>query len=117
MKPVFEDNVKFQEFIKKPAIRPIVFLVLKFYTIVLAGYCLVPFAFLSVHKWWFIYTKLYFAGFIWLLPASFVYKPLIAKVVAFYFPKDKEPAKLADAMQTEASKPLVTQASAHEKVN
>lgn len=88
MEPVFAKNEKFQQFLKLPAVRPIIFIALKFYTIVFAGYCLIPFAFLSFQKWWFIYKNCYFFGFVLFFPATHVYKPIIKKLLYTYFPNE-----------------------------
>lgn len=70
----------------------VVWFILKFYTFVCAGYCLIPFVYLSFYKWWAIYKKFYFIGHIIIVPMSFVWKPLIVKVVNYYFPIEKKVA-------------------------
>lgn len=56
----------------------------------MAGYCLVPFVYLSFYKWWAIYKKFYFIGHIVIIPMSILWKPLILKVMKIYFPLDKK---------------------------
>lgn len=68
-----------------------VFVICKFYTWFVAGYCLIPFAYLGFGRWWIIYKKLYFLGHIIILPMTFVWKPLILKAVKIYFPLENKP--------------------------
>lgn len=90
MTPRFEGNPKFMKFISTPFMRVVIFLLLKFYALTFAGYCLIPFAFLSFSRWWSVYRKLYFIGHIAILPMSLVYKPLLCKLLKIVFPLDKE---------------------------
>ena len=100
MQPRFEGNPKFQKFISTPFMRLVIFLILKFYALTFAGYCLIPFAFLSFSRWWSVYEKLYFIGHIAILPMSLVYKPLLCKLLKVLFPLDKvtviEPASVEE---------------------
>jgi len=115
VKPVFNNNPKFQKFVNGSAMKVVVFLILKFYALAFAGYCLVPFAYLSFYKWWAIYRKFYFWGFIAIMPMSIIWKPLIEKTIKFYFPIDKEAkVAVADASDTNKNDPKTSQ---HEKVN
>lgn len=56
----------------------------------MAGYCLVPFVYLSFYKWWPIYKKFYFIGHIVIVPMSILWKPLIVKAMKIYFPLEKK---------------------------
>lgn len=91
MEPLFKKNPKFQKFIQGTFMQIVVFMILKFYTFFIAGYCLIPFVYLSFYKWWPIYKKFYFIGHIIIVPMSIVWKPLIAKGMNMYFPLEKKP--------------------------
>lgn len=80
-------------------IRTGVFIICKLYTFIIAGYCLIPFAYLGFYKWWAIYRKFYYIGHIVILPMSIVWKPLIGKVVATYFPLEKKEEDAADEIK------------------
>nr|ATJ44585.1 acetyltransferase 18 [Helicoverpa assulta] len=64
-----------------PYVKYPLYVILKTYTIVFMGWSLAPFDVKSFGKWWSIYTSLYFSGFILFLPWSFVYKPIIVKLL------------------------------------
>lgn len=89
LQPVFKNNPKYQKVAHTLPIRTGVFIVCKLYTFIIAGYCLIPFAYLGLHKWWAIYGKFYYIGHIVILPMSIVWKPLIEKIVLLAFPLDK----------------------------
>lgn len=59
------------------AVKYLLYIILKIYTIVFMGWSLVPFDVKSFSKWWGVYTSLYLSGLILFLPWSFVYKPLL----------------------------------------
>lgn len=89
---MFKKNPKFQEFSKQLYVQVIIWLILKLYTFVIAGYCLVPFVFLSFYKWWAIYKKLYFFGFIVILPMP-IWAKVVGQAVKIFFPLDKTAAE------------------------
>lgn len=78
-----------------------VFTICKLYTWFIAGYCLIPFAYLGFGKWWGIYKDLYFLGHIVILPMTFVWRPLVLKAVKIYFPLEKKLE--ADAVNEKAA--------------
>lgn len=61
------------------AVKYLLYIILKTYTIVFMGWSLAPFDVKSFSKWWTIYFSLYFSGFLLFLPWSFVYKPFLIK--------------------------------------
>lgn len=73
---VLERNKVFLEFLSKPMIREIKWLVLKFYTIVFMGPCLAPLVLLSSDNWWPLYKNTFFyAQIFW--GSWFLLKPLV----------------------------------------
>jgi lysophospholipid acyltransferase 5 len=54
----------------------VIYIVLRCYTIILSGWCLVPFVFLSFSKWWQIYKAVHFFGWIVFGLGLFVIAPL-----------------------------------------
>lgn len=88
----------------------IVFLILKTYTFVIAGYCLIPFVYLSFHKWWAIYKKFYFIGHIVVVPMSILWKPLVVKFLKTYFPLD-------DKKNVANNSAAIPNSNNHEKAN
>jgi lysophospholipid acyltransferase 5 len=111
--PLFKKNPKFQEFYNS-SIWPqiVVFLILKAYTFVIAGYCLIPFVYLSFHKWWAIYKRFYFIGHIIIVPMSILWKPLIVKFMKIYFPFDKK-----EEVSNSADTATISNNTKHEKEN
>jgi hypothetical protein len=83
-------NEKFNHFATKTfAGQAFVFIICKLYTFTMAGYCLIPFVYLSFHKWFAIYKKFYFIGHFVILPMP-IWSILIKKVIKMYFPVDKK---------------------------
>lgn len=93
----------------------VVFLILKTYTFVIAGYCLIPFVYLSFHKWWAIYKKFYFIGHIVILPMSILWKPLVVKFLKIYFPLDKK--EVPNNANIDATAAAISNSLNHEKTN
>ncbi|XP_058054796.1 lysophospholipid acyltransferase 5 [Anopheles bellator] len=82
VEPILAKSEKLQQLYREqPLLRALVFVVLKFYTIVWAGWCLVPFVFLSFHKWWHIYTAVRYSGFILFLGGNALLPPLLRAVL------------------------------------
>ncbi|CRL05936.1 CLUMA_CG018931, isoform A [Clunio marinus] len=100
--PVFKKNPKFQRVADTIPIKAAIFIVCKLYTFIIAGYCLIPFAYLGFYKWWNIYKKFYFIGHIVILPMSIVWKPLIVKAVKICFPLEKKPVEVTANEKDEA---------------
>jgi lysophospholipid acyltransferase 5 len=94
--PVFKKNPKFQKFISNGIMPMVVWFILKAYTFVIAGYCLIPFVYLSFYKWFPIYKRLYFFGHIVIVPMSILWKPIIVKVISIYFPLETTTASNDD---------------------
>ncbi|KAG5670521.1 hypothetical protein PVAND_000779 [Polypedilum vanderplanki] len=121
IEPVFKKNPKLQAFLQQGFMPIVVWLILKTYTFVIAGYCLIPFVYLSFYKWWPIYKKFYFFGHIVIFPMSIVWKPLIVKIVKIYFPLDKEdkkPENVGNSENTISSNNQNNDSSIqHDKVN
>lgn len=90
--PAFQNNPKFQKAYETLPMKIAIFLIFKTYAFIIAGYCLIPFAYLSFYKWWAIYKSFYFIGHIVIIPMSFVWKPLILAGLKICFPLDKKPA-------------------------
>lgn len=88
VEPILQKNERFQTILQQPLAKIAVFLLLKFYTIVFAGWCLVPFVFLSFSKWWHIYSVLRYTGFFLFVLGNIGLKPLLKAVL----PPNKPPA-------------------------
>jgi lysophospholipid acyltransferase 5 len=73
------DRSEMKEFFTQ-SLWPLTWLVLKLYTLVFMGYCLVPFVLLSYSRWNHVYASVYYFGhfifFLWPLYAPFVKKLL-----------------------------------------
>lgn len=93
--PAFKSNPKFMEFAQTIPGRIALFAVCKLYALIIAGYCLIPFAYLRFYKWWAVYKEFYFIGHIVILPMLFVWRPLVLKGLDMFFPIEKTPAKVA----------------------
>ncbi|CAH0578246.1 unnamed protein product [Chrysodeixis includens] len=63
------------------AIKYLLYIILKTYTIVFMGWSLAPFDVKSFGKWWTVYSSLYFSGFLLFVPWSFLYKPQLIKAL------------------------------------
>lgn len=85
IEPILLMNKNVQKLMKYPFMNLITYIILRCYTFVFAGWCLIPFVFLSFPKWWLIYKTVYFSGFILFVPGTFVYKPLLKMIL----PKSK----------------------------
>uniref|UniRef100_A0A182MYH5 Lysophospholipid acyltransferase 5 n=1 Tax=Anopheles dirus TaxID=7168 RepID=A0A182MYH5_9DIPT len=98
VEPIFSRNEKLQQLLQsQPLLRALVFVGLKFYTIVWAGWCLVPFVFLSFHKWWHIYTVVRFSGFILFIGGNIFLAPLLRAVLPKSSSSGKQPGASQDA--------------------
>ncbi|XP_073979722.1 lysophosphatidylcholine acyltransferase 3 protein nessy isoform X2 [Rhodnius prolixus] len=75
-------NETFLQYLKKPYVCEIKWVILKIYTIVFMGPCVAPLALLSFSKWWHVYKNVYCVSpLMWILWP--VYKPIIKQI----FPK------------------------------
>uniref|UniRef100_A0A182W986 Lysophospholipid acyltransferase 5 n=1 Tax=Anopheles minimus TaxID=112268 RepID=A0A182W986_9DIPT len=82
VEPIFAKSEKLQHLLQQqPLLRALVFVGLKYYTIVWAGWCLVPFVFLSFHKWWHIYTVVRFSGFILFISGNIFLAPMLRAIL------------------------------------
>lgn len=90
--PVFANNPKFQKAAQTIPYKIGIFVICKAYAYIIAGYCLIPFAYLRFAKWFPIYKDLYFIGHIVILPMMFVWRPLILKALTINFPLEKATA-------------------------
>lgn len=68
------------EFLSKPVVREITWVVLKFYTWVFMGYCFAPFALLSVHRWFAAFYNTFFIGHVVWMGWS-IYRPIVKKLL------------------------------------
>nr|CAD7410074.1 unnamed protein product [Timema poppensis] len=68
------------EFFKNPLVQIITWIILKLYTFVFMGWCLIPFALLSFPRWWQVYKSVYFIGFV-LFGLWPFYQPTIKKLL------------------------------------
>ncbi|XP_058460578.1 lysophospholipid acyltransferase 5 [Malaya genurostris] len=92
IEPVLLKNERLQTFLQHTMIKLAVFLLLKFYTIVFAGWCLIPFVFLSFSKWWHIYCAVRFSGILLFLLGNIFIKPLLLVIL----PQNKQELKKSD---------------------
>lgn len=74
---ILRKNERISNFLASPLIKPILFTILKVYTVVFMGWCMVPFNLKTFGKWWRVYGSLFYSGFIFFFPWVFVYKPII----------------------------------------
>ncbi|XP_055623520.1 lysophospholipid acyltransferase 5 [Toxorhynchites rutilus septentrionalis] len=81
VEPIFQKSEKFQSLLQQPLMKITVFILLKFYTIVFAGWCLVPFVLLSFSKWWHVYSTVRFTGFFLFLLGNVALKPLLLLIL------------------------------------
>lgn len=110
--PVFANNPKYQKAAQTLPYRIGIFVICKSYAFIVAGYCLIPFAYLRFYKWFAIYKEFYFIGHIVILPMMFVWRPLILKALKVYFPLDK-----VEATVDEKAPLNETKSNQHEKSN
>ena len=76
IEPIFERNENFQQLIKNPLMKIVLYIIIKCYTVILSGWSLIPFVFLSFSKWWHVYKMAYFSGWIVFAFGLFVLTPL-----------------------------------------
>lgn len=81
VEPIFQKNERLQGLMQQPLVKFAVFVLLKFYTIVFAGWCLIPFVFLSFAKWWHIYSVARFSGLILFVFGNIALKPILLAVL------------------------------------
>uniref|UniRef100_T1E224 Lysophospholipid acyltransferase 5 n=1 Tax=Psorophora albipes TaxID=869069 RepID=T1E224_9DIPT len=93
VEPIFQKNERLQMLLQNPLFKAAVFVLLKFYTIVFAGWCLVPFVFLSFSKWWHVYKVCYFSGSFLFLVGNVAFKPLLRAILPPNKPLPAEPKK------------------------
>lgn len=99
VEPIFAKSERFQALMAQPLVKVAVFVLLKFYTIAFAGWCLVPFVFLSYSKWWHIYKVVCFSGFFLFLLGNVLLKPVLLAI--FPIPKGTDPAAVKPVKKTE----------------
>lgn len=85
LEPIFQKNDFVQSMLQQPLVKVAVFVLLKFYTIVFAGCCLVPFVLLSFAKWWHVFRIVHFSGLVLFLLGNFALKPMLLAIL----PKNK----------------------------
>ncbi|XP_014259800.1 lysophospholipid acyltransferase 5 [Cimex lectularius] len=76
---ILEENKKFLQFLNRPLVLPFKIVLLKLYTILFMGPCLLPLALLSFSKYWPIYKEIYCFHFVWLLWP--LYRPLVVMLL------------------------------------
>lgn len=118
MEPLFKNNPKFYHFATKTLTGQIaVFIICKAYTFTMAGYCLIPFVYLSFHKWFAIYKKFYFIGHIVILLMPILWNRLIKIFLKIYFPIDKKEELSSSTNKAETNLTSKSNDVKHEKVN
>lgn len=85
LEPILQKNDFVQSMLQQPLVKIAVFVLLKFYTIVFAGCCLVPFVLLSFAKWWHVFSVVHFSGLVLFLLGNFALKPMLQAIL----PKNK----------------------------
>lgn len=76
LQSILQKNKVFLQFLARPGVREIKWIILKFYTIVFMGPCIAPLALRSFENWWFLYKNTYFfAQLFW--GTWFFYKPIV----------------------------------------
>lgn len=76
LESILKKNQVFLEFLSKPGIRELKWIVLKAYTIIFMGPCIAPLAVRSFDNWWFLYKNTYFfAQIFW--GTWFLYRPIV----------------------------------------
>jgi len=73
-------NEKVTKLLAHPLIIPLKWIVLKLYTVVFMGYCLVPFVLLTYDKYWPVYKSIYFSGYL-LFIGWHLYAPLVRRAL------------------------------------
>ncbi|KAJ1528521.1 hypothetical protein ONE63_006928 [Megalurothrips usitatus] len=73
-------NEKAAAFLSSPLVSPFIWVILKLYTFVFMGFCLVPFVLLSFNRYWAVYKGIYFSGYILFL-GWHLYAPLVRKAL------------------------------------
>lgn len=82
---VLTRNEPLMKFCENPFVECILWVILKLYTVVGMGWCLLPFVFLSVGKWWYMYKTVWFFGFVLWIPF-----PIYTKILKIIFPPTKK---------------------------
>lgn len=68
----------------KPYLKYVWFAILKLYTLIYMGWSLTPFDLKLGHKWIYVYSTMWFSGYILFLPWTFCHKPLLIRLIKKY---------------------------------
>lgn len=64
VEPVFANSEKFQRAAGNPAMKALIWVLLKLYTLIGMGWCLAPLVYLTAWKWWSVFCSCWFLGFL-----------------------------------------------------
>lgn len=81
MVPVFANSEVVQKFNETTIGKAIVWILLKFYTVVGMGFCLAPLGLLTFDRWWAVYKATWMYGFILWFPWP-IYKPILKTLLS-----------------------------------
>lgn len=68
----------------------VVYILLRIYTFVFMGWCLVPFALLTFDKYWKAFGLLNYMGIIFFLPWGILYGPTVRALAKMTRPREKD---------------------------
>ncbi|KAK4878022.1 hypothetical protein RN001_010528 [Aquatica leii] len=77
LKSIIKSNAKATAFFERPAVKIAVFILLRIYTFVFMGWCLLPFALLTYDRYWHVFRALNHIGFVIFCLYPIVYGPLL----------------------------------------
>jgi lysophospholipid acyltransferase 5 len=86
VKTIVNSNSQLREFFANPTVTLVVNLLLRIYTFVLMGWCLMPFALLKFDRYWAGFSAANHVGSILFLVWPIVYSPIVKTL----FPKDRK---------------------------
>lgn len=89
LKPLIERNTAVFTFLHQYPVNNFVYLLLRLYTFVFMGWCLLPFALLTYDRYWPIYSSVYYVGFIFFGLYPIIYGPILKLLL-----KSKSPSQL-----------------------
>lgn len=88
IKPIFNSNEKISSFLQQKPVAIALHILLRVYTFVFMGWCLLPFVLLTYDRYLKAYAAVYYMGVIIFVPWPFLYGPLLRMLIGQRVKKD-----------------------------
>lgn len=90
VKNLIISNPDVSNFLQKPSVSIVVNILLRIYTFVFMGWCLLPFALLTAERYWSVFGSVNYIGLIFFCPYAFTYKIILTKLLKTNKPSHKD---------------------------